>query len=208
MEKRSNYDITRDKMEQQFTRYDQGEMIRKFQLRHTEQYLFLTFVSALYRVDRFSGRVERCAGEGGGAVYTHADFNESMTIFDVLCCSKPDCRLSGEYVTLANLPGVSKAAAPGMELYSNVAGQFANQTGRLHRACRRLHGTEQNLPAGDVSYRIPVFDFMPVLLQFWDADDEFDAALKIMWDKNVLDYMHFESTFYLLSHLFKRLTEA
>lgn len=47
---------------------------------------------------------------------------------------------------------------------------------------------------------------MPVVLQFWDADDEFDAALKIMWDTNTLDFMHFETTFYAANHLLQRPT--
>ena len=48
---------------------------------------------------------------------------------------------------------------------------------------------------------------MPVILQFWDADEEFDAALKIMWDTNTLDFMRFETTFYASNHLLERLKE-
>lgn len=203
MVKRSNYDITRDKMEKAFTQYDQEEMIRKFRLCHTEEYLFITFIGERYRIDRFSGKVERCSE--GEAVYTHAGFNESMTIFDVLCCSKPDCRLSGEYTTVTNLPRIAKTAAPGMGMYANIARMFTNRSDVLRQACERLHGTEQKI--GDVAYCIPIFEFMSIMLQFWDADDEFDACLKIMWDKNVLDFMHYESTFYALGHFFKRLTE-
>ena len=62
--------------------------------------------------------------------------------------------------------------------------------------------------AGDVSYLLPLFFFIPVIHQLWDADDEFDAALKIMWDTNTLDFMHFETTFYAANHLLKRLQEA
>jgi len=204
MAKISNYDVTRDKMEKEFTKYNQEEMIRKFQLRHTEDHLFITFIGELYRINRFSGKVERCSE--GEPAYTHAGFNESMTIFDVLCCSKPDCRLSGEYATVTNLPGITKTSAPGMGMYADIARMFTNRSDMLRRACERLHGTEQKV--GDVSYCIPLFDFMPIMLQFWDADDEFEASLKIMWDKNVLDFMHFESTFYAVGHFFKRLTES
>ena len=60
---------------------------------------------------------------------------------------------------------------------------------------------------GDVSYKIPLFDFLPVILQFWDADEEFDSVLKFMWNENILDYMHYETTFFAASHLLSRLTE-
>ena len=47
-------------------------------------------------------------------------------------------------------------------------------------ACERLGGSPGKV--GDVSYTIPLFDFFPVMLQFWDGDDEFGPVLKIMWD--------------------------
>lgn len=204
MTKISNYDLTRDRMEQEFVRYDQERMIRQFQLEHTEEHLFLSFIGETYRVGRKTGRVERCLP--GSAGYAHAGFNESMTIFDVLCCAKPDCRLSGEYATVTNLPGIANIAAPGTGMYADAARVFAHRPDALRQACRRLHGIEQE-KAGDLSYQIPLFDFLPVILQFWDADDEFDAVLKIMWDRNALDFMRFETTFYAMSHLMKRLTE-
>lgn len=203
MSRVSNYDVTRSKMEREFVRYDQEEMIRKFHLEHTPEHLFITFIGERYRVGRQSGRVELCLPGGGQA---QAGFNESMTIFDVLCCSRSGCHLSGEYATVTNLPGIANIAAPGTGSYEETARRFAGQRDVLRRACERLHGTVQGV--GDVSYRIPLFDFMPVILQFWDADDEFDAALKIMWDRNTLDFMHFETTFYAAGHLLKRLTEA
>lgn len=202
MDKISNYDLTRSRMEQSFIRYDQDSMIRKFRLPHTPEYLFIQFVGETYRVDRRTGKVELCAGDGHG----HAGFNESMTIFDVLCCSAPGCRLSGEYLTVTSLPGISNISAPGPGTYSETARIFAHDCDGLRRACERLGGTAQR--TGDVSYLIPLFDFMPVLLQFWDADDEFDAVLKIMWDRNTLDFMHFETTFYAAAHLLKRLASV
>lgn len=203
MEKRSNYDATRDKMEREFVRYDQEAMIRKFRLRHTPEHIFINLVGETYRVDRLTGRVELCSS---GAACTHAGFNESMTIFDVLCCSKPGCQLDGSYLTVTSLPGISNISAPGSGTYAGTARLFAGDCDGLRRACQRLDGTPQDI--GDVSYLIPLFDFMPVMLQFWDADDEFDAVLKIMWDRNTLDFMHFETTFYAAAHLLKRLEEV
>ncbi len=204
MDKISNYDLTRDRMEREFARYDQERMIRQFRLDHTMEYLFISFVSETYRIGRQTGRVELCLP--GSAGYAHAGFNESMTIFDVLCCAKPDCRLSGEYATVTNLPGIANISAPGTGMYAGAARVFTHRSDALRQACERLHGTE-HAGAGDLAYRIPLFDFLPVILQFWDADDEFDAVLKIMWDRNTLDYMRFETTFYAIGHLLKRLTE-
>ena len=203
MQRPSNYDLTREQMEGAFVRYDQGEMIRKFRLGQTAEHLFITFIGEDYRIGRRTGKVERLPSGGGEPV--PAGFNESMTLFDVLCSSKPDCRLSGEYMTVTNLPGIANIAAPGTGTYAETARLFAGRPGVLRRACEALGGVPQRV--GDVSSLIPLFDFMPVMVQFWDADEEFDAVLKIMWDRNTLDFMHFETTFYAAGHLLRRLKE-
>lgn len=196
----SNYDLTRDRMEKAFLSYDQEKMIRKFHLDASPEHLFITFVGQNYRIGRATGMVERICGSGP----VHAGFNESMTIFDVLCCAKDGCRLSGEFVPINEVDGIKSAAAkPSPGLFSNHAEYFAHRPGALRDACVKLGGTPEKI--GDVSYRIPLFDFLPVVLQFWDADDEFGAVLKIMWDRRVIDFMHYETTFYATGHLMEQL---
>ena len=58
MERRSNYDITRDRLERDFLQYDQAAMLRRIPLRHDADYFYLTFLRREYRIDRKSGRVE------------------------------------------------------------------------------------------------------------------------------------------------------
>ena len=93
--KRNNYEQMRDQMRGQFLNYDQQEMIRKFALKYDENHLYIRFFGRDYRISRADGLVEGTAD--GFATCYEADYNESMTIYDVLCCSKPDCRLSGEF---------------------------------------------------------------------------------------------------------------
>ena len=57
MERRSNYDITRDRLERDFLQYDQEAMLRRVPLRHDADYLYLTFLRREYRIDRKTGRV-------------------------------------------------------------------------------------------------------------------------------------------------------
>lgn len=46
-----------------------------------------------------------------------------------------------------------------------------------------------------------------MMLQFWNSDEEFPASLKIMWDENILDYLHYETTFFIVSHMLCRIQE-
>ncbi len=197
--RRSNYDITRDRVEGEFPRYDQEAAIKKFNLAHDEDYIYLRFTAHDYRIDRRTGRVERLPEA------SHAGFNEVMTIYDVLCGSKPGARLSGEFVRVNDLDGVTKTAYLGGNLFDGSARAFTHRTEALRAACEKLGGTPGTV--GDVSYIIPLFDFFPVTLQFWDGDEEFDPVLKLMWDRRTLDFMRYETTYYAAGHLLERLRE-
>ncbi len=39
------------------------------------------------------------------------------------------------------------------------------------------------------------------------ADEDFEAVLKFMWDKNAIDYLHFETIAFATAHLIARLKE-
>lgn len=95
------------------------------------------------------------------------------------------------------------ASAPGSDMFAGDAARFAGKCAQLEEACESLGGTPEKV--GDVSYKIPLLDFMDVILQFWDGDEEFAPVLRVLWDENILDYMHYETTFYATSHLFERL---
>ena len=58
-----------------------------------------------------------------------------------------------------------------------------------------------------MSYRVPMFDFLPVMLQFWDSDEEFPASLQLFVDANMLDFMHYETVWFAFSHMMKRITD-
>lgn len=191
----------RDQMETEFLHYDQEKMIRKYELEHDRSYLYLTFVGRRCRINRSSGRVEWTEDHFVHAV--HADYNISMTIFDVLCYAKDDCCLSGRFVPVSQLKGTIQSASPGNTMFDSVAKKFDHRSEQLSRACELLGGQKENV--GDVSYRIPLFDFLPVILQFWNSDEEFPPVLKLMWDENILSYMHFETTFFAAGHLWERL---
>ena len=92
-------------MAERFLTYDQEGIIRKLSLRADEEYLYLTFLSFGYRVNRRNGGIQwfdRTAGR-----WREAQYNDAMTIYDLLCCSKEDGRASGQYVMLQNLASVA-----------------------------------------------------------------------------------------------------
>lgn len=190
-------------MEIEFLKYNQQEMIDKFNLKNDSDYLYINFISRTYRVNRTSGNVEW--SNDGFQNPIRAGYNEAMTIFDVLCSSKRHCFLSGTFVALNSLKGTGQATSLGNDLFNDNIQPFAHRTAELAKACELLGGTKEGV--GDVAYRLPLFDFLPVILQYWDADDEFSPVLKILWDENSLDFIHYESTYYAVWHLLSRINE-
>ena len=196
----SNYDKARDATAAAFLRYDQEAMIRKFGLAHDEDALYIAFVARDYRVDRQTGTVTWASDPSHTASY-----NEAMSIYDVLCDSKPGCRLSGRYCRVNSLPGVAQTAGLGNDLFDGYAKRFDRDPAALARACEALGGTP--LSGADVGYTLPLFPFLPVQLRFWHGDEEFPPSLQLLWDEHTPQFMRYETTYYAANHLFTRLSE-
>jgi len=202
---KNNYVEMRNQMRLHFLSYDQNTMIRKFRLDSNEDYLYLDFLGRNYRISRKTGIVDY--QNNPGDIWVEGDYNESMTIYDVLCCSRDDCSLSGNFALSGSLKGIIHTGwnVGGGKMFTKSAAFFNEKTHKLPDACRKLGGSPEG--QGDVAYRIPLFSFLPILFVFWRADDEFPPEIKIFWDTNVLDFLHYETLWFAAGHLMKRLEE-
>lgn len=200
----SNYDKMKNAMADSFLRYDQTEMIRRFSLRSDAQSLYIVFAGRQYRIDRTSGRVQW--QEQDTAVFHDADYNETMTIYDVLCGGKRDCRAAGTWISINEISTIKTGNLEQNSGFFQQTGDFfRGRVPQFCRACEALGGEKQ--PNGDAAYKLELFPFLPILLRFWDADEEFPASLQILVDRNTLDFMHYETLMFALNHVFRRLKE-
>lgn len=135
-----------------------------------------------------------------------ADYNEAMTIYDVLCCSREDCHLAFEWVNVKSLSSVRGGTLEkGSDFFHSAGKYFEGKAEALSRACEKLGG--KKLEKGDAACELSLFLFLPVIVRFWDADEEFPASLQILVDKNILDYMHYETFMFAISYLLNRIKE-
>ena len=202
-EKTSNYEKMKNEMAGAFLRYDQEQMIRRFSLKSDAAYLYLTFVGREYRIDRRSGAVQQVCAAGA----READYNEAMTIYDVLCYAKAGCHPAGTFVNINNLSSIRTGSLSGNESFFQKTGDFfQGKTALFSSACKALGGTEEK--GGDAAFHLEMFPFLPMILRFWDADDEFPASLQILVDRNILSYMHYETMMFAISHIMERLKGA
>ena len=191
----------RDQMRLEFLKYDIEPMIQKYGLKQDENYVYIIFIGRNYRIDKKTGQVDLIPNSGEKAI--QANYSESMTIYDVLCYAKKYAFLSNKFISTNQLGGNMRAFSPGTNMFSRFAASFDNQNEKLKKACEQLGGTMY--PVGEIAYQIPLFDFLPAVFQFWNSDDEFNAEIKIMWDSNILDYMHFETVFFAAGCLLRRI---
>lgn len=127
-----------------------------------------------------------------------------MSIYDVLCDSKPDCHLSGRFVSLNSLKGTVFSSGTVGNIFQKYTGFFDGKTRELAKACEKLGGIPEKV--GDVSYRLEIFPFLPAVFQFWYSDEEFPAMLKFMWDENIW-IMSITRPSFMMSHVLSRLEE-
>lgn len=199
----SNYDLMARRVRKDFLACDQGRMIEKFHLRHDGAYLYVPFCGRDYRIDRKTGAVE---GSGDGfRTASPGDYNEVMALYDALSRTGGACRPAGRFAPIHSLPGTGYTASVGSDLFAPAAAAFAGRTGDLARACRALGGVPEG--RGDAAFRLMVFPFLPVLFRFYDADEEFPASVQLLWDENTLNFVFFETTFFIAAHLLSRLRE-
>ena len=199
-----NYDKQVDIGRKIFLEYDQARLIRKFRLDADEDWIYLTYLNTPCRISRGSGQIDELL-EGG---WTECrDFSTVMTIYDLLCHHKGEYApsLRHEWCTVGSfiVTGVQNTGT----FTKKYAALFDGRLEKLKAACAKLGGTLEKRVAGtDVTCRIPVTPFFPVLLQFWEGDDEFPPKLMLLWDRNSMDFLHFETTFYLQGDIAQRLT--
>ena len=196
----SNHEITKRRVMSGIASYDIPKAIRQFALASDDAFLYVDFMTRHYRIDQTSGMTEWLAG----GAWLEASFGEVLTIFDLLFYSREDAVLSGNYMLMQNLSRVQTS-----ETYAGKGGfrkreeYWDQQPEKLAEGCERLGG----VPAGkgDVAYRVPVFRWpaggqIDMIMQFWSSDDEFPASFNFLFDENLLQFMHYETIWYVVSH--------
>ena len=200
MEKRDNYKIQVQQAKRHFLTYDQKELIDRCNLRFDDQYFYVRFLGAEYRICRGNGDMERLSGDkwidGNG-------FGEVMTLLDWLCDSSRERYMTGRYVNIVTQGhyfhrDLQEKKDPDAEYFSRHPDEF-------HRACRALGGEPAS--GADMAYTIELMDGLKVYIKLWHADEEFPPQLTILWEENVLRYIRYETTWFAVGLILQRIRE-
>lgn len=195
--RRDNYAIQAEDARVRFLHYDQEAMA----VRNDGDFLYLSFCGCPHRVRRADGRIFRQAGAGWVAADSHG---EVLTVFDFLCDAKPHRVAAGEFVSMASLGG---HVHQGLSLHSGALEEAIDrEPERFRSACLALGGVPGE--GGDLCYDLELLPGLPVRLRFWYSDEEFPPVLDLLWDRNTLDFLRYETTWYAAGVLRRHVREA
>ena len=195
-----NYLLSRDRAQAYFLQFDQESLIRIWKLKYDAAYLYVNFLGRPYCICRKSGCVTRL-WDG-----VSAGFEEVLSIFDLLCHEGEGKYLSGRYAPVNSLKGRPPTAGVATNFYYSVADRFDKDTDAFRTACLALGGTPVAL--GDMGFCFPVFEDLTVILKFYHSDADFPASITLLWDENMLQYIFYETVFYIAGFLLGIIQES
>ena len=190
----ANFDVLAQQGAKRFLTFDQEEMCRRYGLCADAETISLSFCGEACRVNRHSGAVAGAVGQplGPGAM---------LTIYDMLCSGTAPDALSGTWRTTNMLPGVGQSSPDDTRLNADWAPRL--DVPSLAQACEAMGGTP--FPVGEVAYRLPVFDWFPVVFQLWHGDEEFPPSMRFLWDAHALQFLRYETLYYVMDEVLTRL---
>lgn len=202
---KSNYELQVDIGKKIFLGYDQETFIKKFQLQADDLWIYIRYLNTPCRISRETGKIEEYIAYEWKPCRTYVTV---MTIYDLLCFHQGENAptLLGQWCTVGSfiVTGVQDTDT----FTKKYASLFDGRIDELKEACQAMGGILQPCMAGaDVTCQIDVTPFFPVLLQFWEGDEEFEPKLVLLWDKNANKFLHFETTFFLQGDLLERLKD-
>lgn len=135
------------------------------------------------------------------------NFETGMVLLVYLAYSK-DLPLAGHWITEQSLPTGALFfrglhALPTAEL----AQAFGDRPAALVEAARRLGGREV-MGCADATVELTALPRVPVRVQLWARDDEFDAHASILFDASVQHQLALDALGSMVSRLVKRLCSA
>ena len=124
-----------------FLQYNQEAMINKFSLNYNTDWLYLSFINRAYRINRKSGTIQW--SNDNFKTVCEADYNELMTIYDVLCYSKDNCQPAHQFVNINSLSTVRTGnLSQENGFFQTTADSFNGKLTELRNACLSLSGKE------------------------------------------------------------------
>ena len=193
----SNYDHMLEAARQRFLCYDTAQLASRAGIRALADSLCTTFFAQQVRIDCVTGQIT-LDGEA-------ADFVQGLSVYDWLCDRRPGAAAANEFCPVGSLPGVFVGGSGLGIVPAKLAQKIHQNPDGFCRACEIMQG--QPVSMGDLGYRIEIFPGLPMCLKFYFGDEEFPPSLTLLWDRNILHFVRYETVYYIAGCLQERLLQ-
>lgn len=193
----NNYDKMLADAQKRCAGYDMTALAAKKGVEETPEYLKTCFLGQEVRICKADAAVTVDGRPAG--------FGEALSVYDWLCDRKADAAASGDFCPVSSLPGVYVSGKGlGMNM-PKLSACIHEDPARFHTVMASLGAHKLDL--GDIGYRLDIFPDLPMCLKFYFGDDEFPPVLNLLWDKNILRFVRYETVYYIAGCLHERLKE-
>ncbi|MDO4522028.1 MAG: DUF3786 domain-containing protein [Eubacteriales bacterium] len=194
----NNYAVQRERAKARFLTYSYEALAEKWKLADDGVYLYVEFLGERYRIARGTAETERLLREENAV--EPASFEETLAIFDLLCHTEGEApKASGIFAPVNSLKGRPRTIGVDEKMTGKQAELYDSDWEAFRRACEHIGGEEIKL--GDIGYEFTVFRDLKLRIKFYGADEEFPAQIVYLWDENALEYLYYETAFYVMFYL-------
>lgn len=195
----NNYELARDRAQAYFLSFHQETMIHTWKLSFDESWLYVQFLNRPYRICRSTGAIFRCWDNA------QAGFEEVLSIFDLLCHEGTGKQISGNFAPVNSLKNRPRAIGVETDFHTETATRFDRDPEAFQKACLALGAMPVLM--GDLGFRFPLFGPLDVILKFYHADEDFPASVTLLWDDQTLQFIFYETVYYIAGFLLKSILE-
>ena len=177
--------------------YDMAALAAKPGVEETPEYLKTCFLGQEVLVSKADAAVTVDGKQ--------ANFEQGLSIYDWLCDRKPDAVASGRFCPVSSLDRVYVSGS-GLSMQMPKLSVCIHEDPERFRAGLAAMGAEE-IPLGDLGWRLDIFPGLPMCMKFYFGDDEFPPQLSLLWDQNSLQFVRYETLYYIAGCLHERLKE-
>lgn len=191
----SNYEITLQNAMKRFCSYDMNSLSRRAGIADRGEYFQTCFFGMETKINKNTGAIT-VNGQP-------ADFCEALSVFDWLCDGKADAMAAGVFCPVSSLPGVLVRGNGLLMAAPELARCIDEKPEKFQKSIKKIRGKFIN--SGDIGIEIEIFPGLPMQLKFFHSDEEFPATMTVLWDKNILQFVRYETIYYIFGTLKKHL---
>ncbi|MDR0881028.1 MAG: DUF3786 domain-containing protein [Candidatus Adiutrix sp.] len=148
----------------------------------------VTFLARDYLVSREGLTADIVAVDGGPVTANH------KSVLAHYLMSRGRGQLTGEYLPIGRLTGIAATGgSPSDNLIRPLTEKFGDKYEAFEEAARKIGGVSQGrAPSGGRAWLFQALPFLPVQVVFFEADEEFEAEVKVLFDSSAPVFVAYE----------------